>query len=212
VKAPNPPRQQRRSAVVAATAAVIAAAALAMLTACGGGSGSDSPGVADVGASARSGSPSPSRSASDDAVAYSRCMRSHGVPTFPDPGSDAAVPKADARRLGVSSTQLQAAQQACQSRLPATDGSFDEQERQCYGGGSCPPALVQQMLTVGRKYAACMRSHGVPDWPDPALDSQARPYFDISGAGITYDQWHSTAMRAKADECGSEAGGGLATG
>jgi hypothetical protein len=72
---------------------------------------------------------------------------------------------------------------------------------------------VQQMLTVGRKFAQCMRSHGVSNWPDPTLDSQGRPFFNLSGHGITRSEGHSSQMRkAKAVECNRVAGGGLATG
>jgi hypothetical protein len=140
-------------------------------------------------------------------------MRSHGVPKYPDPDSSGQLPKTSAQRLGVSSSQLHAAQRACQPLLPATGGSFDQQVRQCYLAGNCPPVLVQQMLTVGRKFAQCMRSHGVSNWPDPTLDSQGRPFFNLSGHGITRSEGHSSQMRkAKADECNRVAGGGLATG
>ena len=199
----------RSAATVVAAAALAALAVLAALASCSGGAGG--PGVANIAPSAASGSPSARSSTSNDPVAYSRCMRSHGVPNFPDPGSDGQLPKTSAERLGVSDSQFQAAQQACQSVLPDAGGSFDQEEQQCYLAGSCPPALVQQMLTVGRRFATCMRSHGVPNWPDPTLDSQGRPVFDISAAGIASAQWHSDQMRAKANQCGDEAGGGLAT-
>jgi hypothetical protein len=42
-------------------------------------------------------------------LAFSRCVRSHGVSKFPD----AANPKVDLRQLGVSGSQFQAAQNAC---------------------------------------------------------------------------------------------------
>jgi hypothetical protein len=187
-------------------AAVIAMAVLALLAgACSGGGPSSATGSG--GSSNAAGS-----SSSTSAVAYSRCMRSHGVPKFPDPDSSGQLPKGDAQQFGVSSSQLQAAQRACQPLLPATGGSFDQQVQQCYLGGNCPPALVQQMLTVGRKFARCMRSHGVSNWPDPTLDSQGRPFFNPSGHGITRSEWHSSQMRAKAEECNRVAGGGLATG
>jgi hypothetical protein len=41
-------------------------------------------------------------------------MRSHGVPNFPDPPNGGAVPKGSAQQFGVSSSQLQARQTACQ--------------------------------------------------------------------------------------------------
>src|SRR5258708_21284288 len=96
------------------TAAASATAALALLAACSG-SPSSPPGSG--------GSPNAAGSSSSpSAVAYSACMRSHGVPNFPDPASSGQVPKAEAQALGVSSSQLQAAQTACQRLYPANGG------------------------------------------------------------------------------------------
>ena len=73
------------------------------------------------------------------------------------------------------------AQGACQHLLPATGGSLSASSlRQCYLAGVCPQALVQQALSAGREFASCMRSHGVPNWPDPIIDSQGRPLFNIT--------------------------------
>ena len=157
---------------------IIAAAALALLTtACSGSpSSADSGGSSTAGASAKNvgGAPNPPSS-----VGYSSCIRSHGVPDFPDPGPGGALPKSSAQRLGVSDSQLQAAQHDCQNLLPTT-GSLQQLSQQCFATGDCPPALVQQILTAEQKFAQCMRSHGVPNWPDPTLDSEGRPGFDIS--------------------------------
>jgi hypothetical protein len=170
-----------RTALLAGTgvrnpAVMIAAAVLALLaTAC-----SSSPSSSGSG-----GSSHPGRAAtSPSAVAYSACVRSHGVPNFPDPGSDGQVPKADPQLLGVSSTQLQLAQRTCQHLYPANGGTLSASSlRQCYESGVCPPALVQQALDAGLKFADCMRSHGVPNWPDPTIDSQGRPLFNIAVPG-----------------------------
>ena len=32
-----------------------------------------------------------------------------------------------------------------------------------------------------RDFARCMRSHGVRNWPDPGLDSDRQPVFDLRG-------------------------------
>ena len=97
-------------------AAIIAAAALALL----GAACSDSPASAGSG-----GSPNAGGSASSpSAVAYSGCMRSHGVPDYPDPSSSGTLPKPDAQAFGVSSSQFNAAQTDCQHLLPATGGSL----------------------------------------------------------------------------------------
>jgi hypothetical protein len=144
---------------------LIAAASVALLTAACSGS------VSSTGSSG---------SANSQLVAYSQCMRSNGLPSFPD-SAGAVPPKVTAQELGVSSARLQAAQQACQHLLPAAGGSLTASSlQQCYLAGVCPQALVQQALSAGREFAQCMRSHGAPDWPDPTLDAQGRPLFNIN--------------------------------
>lgn len=121
-------------------AAVIATAALALLAACGGGPSSAGSG----------GSPNAGGSAtSPSAVAYSACMRSHGVPNYPDPSSNGSLPKGNAQAFGVSSSQFQAARTACRHLLPNSD-TFIASLTQCLETGDCPQAVVQQALTEGR--------------------------------------------------------------
>jgi hypothetical protein len=127
-------------------------------------------------------------------------MRSNGVPRYPDPASGGQLPKGDAQAFGVSDAQYQAAQRTCQHLLP-TGGSFSEQAQECIQAGDCPPALVQQMLTADRKFAQCMRSHGVPNWPDPTLDANGVPVFKVSAAGITHTQTHSPPMENTITAC-----------
>jgi hypothetical protein len=88
-------------------------------------------------------------------------MRSHGVPKYPDANSSNALanglPKVSVQRLGVSSSQYQAAQRACAHLLP--------------NAGLMTQAQSQQDLRAMLGFARCMRSHGVPDWPDPTNGS-----------------------------------------
>ena len=173
-------------------AASFAMAALVLpAAACGG-----SPSSAGSG-----GSPAvegPARSPS--AVAYSACMRSHGVPRYPDPDSSGQVPKTDAQLLGVSTSQYHAAQEACLHLLPR-GGSLQQQEHQCMQNSDCPPAMVQQMLAADRKLARCMRSHGVPNFPDPTTDSHG-PVFNITAAGISDAASHAHQFVATLTVCG----------
>ncbi len=104
---------------------------------------------------------------SPSAVGYSRCMRPHGVPNFPDPDSSGQLPKADAQALGVSSSRLQAAQRACQHMYPNNGGALSASLQQCEETGDCPQAMVRQVLNGMQAFARCMRSRGVPDWPTP---------------------------------------------
>jgi hypothetical protein len=134
-------------------------------------------------------------------------MRGHGVPNFPDPGSGGQVPKADAGQLGVSSSQLQAARQACRRLYPSAGGLFEQQTQQCEQTGDCPQALVQQILTLQRRYARCIRAHGVPNFPDPTLDSRGRPYFAVGRAGLSSQYTHSAVFEAKDRVCERQVSG-----
>jgi hypothetical protein len=168
-------------------------AALALLAAACGGS--NVPGVAGGRSS------SPSNSAQQSVLAFSGCMRSDGVPDFPDPDSSGHLPKADPQQLGVSSSQLQTAQQTCQHLLPSNGGAINTDSiQQCMLANECPPALVQQVLNEERNFARCMRSHGVPNWPDPVIDSQGRPVFAISISKNGFDPY-SPQIWAKGNGC-----------
>ena len=174
-------------------AAVIAAAVLLLLAAACGGNRS---GIGSSGPAYVSGS---TTSASN--VAYSACMRSHGVPNYPDPDSSGQLPKPDAHHLGVNSTQLQATQQACKHLLPNTGRAINVGSvQQCMEADDCPRALVQQVLTQERRFAQCMRSRGVPNWPDPVTDSQGRPVFAISISKEGFNPY-SKPIWAKGNQC-----------
>jgi hypothetical protein len=97
------------------------------------------------------------------AVAYSRCLRAHGVPDFPDPASGGGVPKVTPRQAGVSNSRFQIAQRACAPLLQP------------------PAAQAPQIMTGLLTFARCMRSAGIPDWPDPTTDRNGQPVFDIPG-------------------------------
>ena len=196
---PVKPRLRRaRPPAWQTTGAVIATAALALLAAaCSGSPSSTSSGGTP---NARGSADSPSL------VAYSHCMRSHGVPNFPDPTTSGQVPKTDAQLLGVSGLQLQTARTACQHLLP-TGGSLQQQEHQCMQNSDCPLALVQQMMNADLKLARCMRSHGVPNFPDPTNSGSSGPVFNITRVGISDAASHARLFIAKLNECGRLVGG-----
>ena len=184
-----------RSSAARAAAAIIGTAALALMAAACSGSLSSAGSDGSTSAGGSASSPS--------AVAYSHCMRSHGVPNFPDPPSNGGVPKASSQQLGVSSSQLQAAQTACQDLYPTSGGSGGALTKdslgQCEETGDCPQALVQQAMNALRTYARCMRSHGVPNWPDPTIDSEGRPGVNL--VAITGTNWNSPQISNKMQEC-----------
>jgi hypothetical protein len=146
-------------------------------------------------------SPHTGGSTGPTSVAYSACMRAHGVPSYPDPNSSGRLPKTSAQALGVNTAAFQTAQQSRQHLLPSTGGSFQQQFQQCVLAGVCPQALVQEALTTQRKFARCMRSHGMPEFPDPRIGPGGAPYFPASQAGLTYADTHSSKFTSKVAEC-----------
>ena len=197
-------RARRVWPAAARTAVTVIATAIVPLlaAACGSGSGPSSAGSG--------GTPNaPGPTASPSAVAYSHCMRSHGVPNFPAPPSSGLVPKGDPQELGVSSSQLQAAQRACQHLYPTNGGALGASLRQCEETGDCPQAMVQRVVSDMRLLARCMRSHGVPNWPDPTVDSEGRPDFNLLHVH-GFDP-NSPQINNKMRECGHvmPAGGGI---
>jgi hypothetical protein len=117
-------------------------------------------------------------------------MRSSGVPDFPDPQPGASRAKIlSAQQLGVSSSQLSAAENTCQHLLPV--GANDQ----------FPPAEVPLLLIGMREFSQCVRSHGEPNWPDPILDSKGRPVFDLGAHGITRGDFHSPRLQTEIAGC-----------
>ena len=128
-------------------------------TACGSGT-SHTPGVP---AASGTTTTSPSGAGSTDGnalLAYASCMRSHGVPGFPDPSGNGGIPKPAvvSALLAVGDTRANAATDACNALLPA--GGL---------GGQANPALTPHQQQDYLDAVACMRAHGFPKFPDPTF-------------------------------------------
>ncbi len=114
-------------------------------------------------------------------------MRSHGVPDYPEPDSSGQLPKITPpkiQQLGVSATRFNAAQTACAALWPYQAPT---------------PAQQRQELAGDLKFARCMRSHGLPGFPDPTAEPNG-PRFLISISQDGFDP-HSPGVLAKAHEC-----------
>jgi hypothetical protein len=131
--------------------ASVAAAAAFSLLAAGCGSG----------ASTTVGSSAGGNTHAAGLLAYSYCMRSHGVPKFPDPAGSGGIPKDAVLSAiqGVSNSHLETAGHDCRHLLPA-GGSLS-------GQASHTVAAQQQQDYLNA--AACMRSHGITSFPDPTF-------------------------------------------
>jgi hypothetical protein len=133
------------------------------------------------------------------ALAYAACMRSKGVPNYPDPGraneTPSGLPKVGLQQLGVSLSQFETTAGACRHLLPSGDQSSS--------------AAAQQTLSKLLGFAHCMRSHRVSNWPDPtaapadAVATGAPPYmFQMQGLqGLDGGGSFSSRITAALHEC-----------
>ena len=130
--------------------AVVGVAGLAVLAA---GCGSSKPAVAALGVGRTT-----TTASEASPVAYAHCMRSHGVPNFPDPDPQGGFPSFD---LTVSKQAAHAADATCRRLLPT--------------GGPGTPQQRQQKLAFALKVARCLRTHGYPTFPDPGTSGTQIP-------------------------------------
>ena len=153
----RPPPARLRCAIAALVAALLVAA-------CGSSSptGTSPPSAAGR---ATASSSSPDRSAAASAsLAFSKCMRSHGVPNFPDLGGNGMRIAASGRTISVNGSSFSAsafslARQKCQPLLPHTSAS---------------PAQAAQQRQQGLDFARCMRRSRRAELPRSQSDARLR--------------------------------------
>jgi hypothetical protein len=159
-------RVRRRGRLRRAGGLAGALAGLALLAACSG-----PPPPAGSPGSLPAGSPRYQK-----ALAYAQCMRSHGIANFPDPNNQGDFILGNTVINGVShgvnqnSPQYLSANTTCQKLLP--------------GGGQLTPAQEQRMMTAALRLAQCIRSHGIPNFPDPTQNGSSGGSFPLNGSGI----------------------------
>ncbi|MDX6473556.1 MAG: hypothetical protein QOK22_2372 [Gaiellaceae bacterium] len=180
----------RRRAAGAGALVLTLASVLLVAAGCGGGPAGSA--VANVGATTTGSSGTqPTQSSGsgsgkpDNGRAFSACMRRNGVPSFPDPSKDGGITINGDRGVNPDSSQFKAAQTKCQKLLP--------------NGGQGSPAEQAKMQDEALKYSACMRSHGVPKFPDPQF-SAGSTRIKIGGNGVDP---RSPAFQAAQKACAS---------
>ena len=141
------------------------------LAACGSPTPS---GVAQLGSTTSTQVPSSTSSVVSqvgEALAFARCMRSSGVINFPDPDASGEFNKVIMSRLASSNSHYQDASQSCAHLFPSMSSKSPSQ------------LLLQTIANDEAKFVRCMRTHGVPKWPNPVLQ-QGRLVFDSQAVGI----------------------------
>ena len=145
-----------------------------LVGACGGGSGN--PGVAHLKSTTTSRSSSSSNSGANvfpggaipegggsgkQGVEFSVCIRSHGIPNYPDPGPTFLK---FVSRIDVTSPRFVAAAEKCLKHIPG------------FSVPSPNPQAADKAASRAVGFAACMRRHAIADFPDPQV---------INGRSIT---------------------------
>lgn len=153
-----------------ALAAVLAGVAISA-AACSGST--NGPGVASVSHDA---SPSSSAGASAGPLAYSECMRAHGIKNFPDPNSNGGI---EFNASGINPATYNAARQACASLRGAGAGNAGSPQNQA----------------SELKFAKCMRAHGVPKFPDPNSNGGFSGTGGIDPASPTFKKAQSLCLK-----------------
>ena len=103
-------------------------------------------------------------------IALANCIRANGVPNFPDPSTtggggiriqqssrSGSGPSTEVNDVPVNGPAFQAAMQKCRKYLP--------------NGGHPPPGGIAAIRQKAVRFASCMRSHGVPNFPDPQVST-----------------------------------------
>ena len=127
-------------------------------------------------------------------VDFSRCMRSHGMPSFPDPASVTGglkfliSPNSPER----NSPAFQSAATACQHLLPGGGPG----QREVHS-----PAQIASFVA----FAHCIRGHGFPSFPDPTRSGQLTHEM-LASAGINLQL---PAVVQAADACVSVTHGAI---
>jgi hypothetical protein len=116
---------------------VAALASILLLSACGGSSKPKSASRANV------------------FIAFSKCMRAHGVTNFPDPTGHGI--NIGGTGINPRSPTFEAAQTTCFKLLP--------------GGGPQNQKASAAQIRQADATAECMRTHGVSGYPDPIISN-----------------------------------------
>ena len=111
--------------------------------------------TAACGAGSASSAGSAGRSNLQIAVGYANCMRSHGAPNWPDPNSQGQFLKTKTNSADFEAPA--SAYKACLHLLP--------------NGGQLTAAQQQIVAPLMLKFADCMRSRGITNFPDPTVNA-----------------------------------------
>ena len=171
-------RTRPRRAAAALLAALLAGIAL-LAAACGGSAGS----AGSTGSSPYA-----------KALAYTQCMRSNGVANYPDPNAQGQILLTPNvwKEVDFGSPQVAQAAKTCAKLAPKS--TITAQQR-------------QQILSRGLKYATCMRSHGITNFPDPSTAGGGIAVDQVPEADVNLPQWPAAVQACRPFAAAASGGG-----
>jgi hypothetical protein len=135
-------------------------------------------------------------------LTFAKCMRTNGVPNFPDPSGNGGGIQVQSDGSGmtvdgvaVSAPAFKNATNKCQSEMPQ--------------GPSVTAAEIAKIRAGALKMAVCMRSHGVPSFQDPQVSAGPGGRgirLSVGGPNTGIDP-NSPAFQQAQQACGSLIGG-----
>jgi hypothetical protein len=108
---------------------------------------------------------------------FAACMRKHGVTNFPDPNSQGVITVHSGMGIDPGSPVFRSARTTCQKLLP--------------NGGQPTPAQLAQRQQQMLAFSACMRAHGIKDFPDPSsggIQLHSHPGSDLNPNNPTFQR------------------------
>ena len=178
-------RKRRPPAAVALMALTVAIGGCGSTASSGTAGGSASAGNGPAGATASGGAGGNSRATKQEkAEKFAECMRANGVPHFPDPNAAGQFNFG----VDVSAAVFTRAVNACKALQPP-------------GTLSAKRSSTQQSAAL--RFAQCVRSNGVPDFPDPV---NGQPLIDTTRIPSSNRPGGMTILNAATRKCGSVLG------
>ena len=158
----------------------VALALIALIGVLSAGCGSNAPSQTGTATSADTGG---TKVVTDQgkAVKFSECMRGHGVPHFPDPDAKGEY----VFGIDVSPAVWQKAVHACKDLEPP---------------GSLSGKRSPKQQSAALRFAHCVRTNGVPDFPDPV---NGEPLVDTTHIPSSNKPGGMTILNAAMHKCGS---------
>lgn len=124
----------------------------------------------------------------NSALAYTNCMRTHGEPNMPEPAFRGGhINISINARSGVDpgSPQFKAANNACERLVPKASGVAVR--------NTMTPAEQNDYLRA----SACMRSNGVPNFPDPTFQDDSVEFNSRTPIDVNSSQYKSASAKCQ---------------